>query len=162
MLNTTEINTRQTRTNSLKENEESLLLNVELNQLKKNGIVLFNSTTPTTSLKNWNGNSLKISEYGIYKVSLGFSIEVIEWFFNQDILHLSLLKNEEEEICKTTINEKTKCYYSVKSSQKTITLLLREGETLSLKAEIEGKDNPNIKDIFLKIRKLPFDEISDF
>ena len=161
MLNTTEINTRQTRTNSLKENEESLLLNVELNQLKKNGIVHFNSTTPTTSLKNWNENSLKISDYGIYKVSLGFSIEVIEWFFNQDILHLSLLKNE-EELCKVTINEDTKCYYSIKSSQKTITLLLREGEILSLQAEIEGKDNPNMKDIFLKIGKLTFDEISDF
>ncbi len=150
-----EINEATNTETLLPTKENTIFFRAQLESLQKKGIVFFESKKfSKTMSKYWNGTSLKIPAYGVYKISWGFSKEVVEWFFNSDRTHLTLLKNNKEQIANAIIDKNTKCYYSKKSVHQSTSILLKEGDTISLEASIFEKENPNMKDLYFTLTKL--------
>lgn len=131
-------------------------LNVELKELTTNSNIVFNAKEDFSSF--WNGKKLTIPVYGVYKISWGFYQDSIHTFYNEVKTQLNLVVNDEIHEEKVEITKNTPIFHAVKSSHKSLTLLLREGELLSLKAKTINGENPNMKDIYFKVEKLNVDE----
>ncbi|MEE9409128.1 MAG: hypothetical protein V3V28_13755 [Polaribacter sp.] len=134
--------------------ETSFSVRLELEELTTSGVLNFETKMFSNNNSFWKGTMLIIPVYGLYKVSWGFYQNALETFYNNTQTSLSLKINSEIHKETATITRKTASSYSRKESHKTVTLLLRENETLSLKAEVLDKNNPKMKDIYFNIEKL--------
>ena len=126
----------------------------EVTSCTKNGLVHFKSSKYNATNTGWNGESLTIPAYGIYKISWGFKQSAIDTFYKDDITELSLVIDHNKYESGAVITKDTPCYYAMKSSCKTTIMLLRENQNLSLHAEIINKKNPKMTDIYFNILKL--------
>ncbi len=138
-------------------------LNVVLKELRTNGVVHFSSNdNQKRDHSLWNGKKLRIPVYGFYKISWGFYQNSIDTFYKDDKSELALVINNKKLEEKAEVTKKTPSFHAVKSSQKTLTLLLREGELVSLNAEILKGENSSMKDIYLKVVKFNVEGNSEF
>ena len=138
-------------------------LNVELKELNTCGIVDFYSKKKANELHSfWNGEQLIIPIYGIYKLSWGFYQNSINTFYNDVKTQLGLVINGETHEEVAEITKETPSFHAMKRSNKSLTLLFREGETLALKAEMFNTENLKMKDIYLKVEKQDIEENNTF
>jgi hypothetical protein len=140
----------------------SFSLRVELKELIKNGIINFEIKKYSNLNNSWNGKELIIPVYGVYKISWGFYQNALDTFYNDDKTELSLIINNTKHNEKAIITRETPSYYAKKSSHKTLTVLLRENEVISLEAIILNKENPKMKDVYLNVEKLDTEEHPQF
>jgi hypothetical protein len=134
-------------------------LNVELKELNTNGIVSFH--TKKHEIDNyslWNGQELKVPVYGVYKISWGFYQNAINTFYKDHKTELSLKINNNIYEEKAVIHKQTPSFHAIKESHNTLTVLLREKETLSLNAHTFNGETSKIKDVYLKVEKLNTDD----
>lgn len=138
-------------------------LNVELKELTTNGIVNFYPKKDKNNNHSlWNGEQLKIPVYGVYKVSWGFYQNSINTFYKDLNTELALVTNNEIHEEKAIINKETPSLHAVKESHKTVKLLLRENEILSLNAQTFNADTTKLKDVYLKVEKIYVDRSNKF
>lgn len=129
-------------------------LNVELKELTTNGIVNFHLDKEGYSHSFWDGKKLTIPVHGVYKISWGFHQRSINTFYKDLETKLALIINNKAHEEKAKITKETPSFQAVKSTQITLSLLLRENETISLYPEVLKAETPNMKDVFLKVEKV--------
>jgi len=134
----------------------------ELDTCIKNGLINFKSNKYSAKNSSWDGKKLTIPAYGIYEVSWGFKQNSLDTFYNDDVAKLSLHIDTNEYESFAVISKDTPSYYGVKSSSKTVIILLRENQKISLHAEILKKENPKMKDIYFSVLKLETEQSSKF
>ena len=118
-------------------NRSTFNLNVELKELTTSGVVNFSSKDDDRRIHSlWNGEKLMIQVYGVYKISWGFYQNSINTFYKDFRTELVLMINNEKFEEKTEITKETPSFHAIKSSHKTLTLLLRENQIVSLNADI--------------------------
>tara|TARA_B110000881_G_C18312786_1_gene382822 strand:- start:40 stop:579 length:540 start_codon:yes stop_codon:yes gene_type:complete len=144
-------------------NMSTFNLNAELKELTTSGVVHFYSKEDNRGIHSlWNGKKLMIPIYGVYKISWGFYQNSINTFYENFNTELVLVINNNKREEKAEITKETPSFYAIKSSHKTLTILLREDETVSLNAEILNIENSNMKDVYLKVERLDVEENSEF
>lgn len=132
----------------------SFTLNAELSELSVNGVVRFQTNSSNNVYSHWNNKKLTIPVYGVYKVSWGFHQNSISTFYRNSKTELGLVINNSIYADKAKITKESTNIQTVKSSHKTLTLLLRENETIALNAEIFNAKSLNMRDVYLKVDKL--------
>jgi hypothetical protein len=141
----------------------SFNLNVELKELTTSGVVNFNSKGNDKGIHSlWNGEKLLIQVYGVYKISWGFYQNSINTFYKDFRTELALMINNEKLVEKAEITKETPSFHAIKSSHKTLTLLLRENQIVSLNAEILNIENLSMKNVYLKVEKLGSEGDNEF
>ncbi|KGL62049.1 hypothetical protein [Polaribacter sp. Hel1_85] len=154
------------KTNVLEKSVKSMSsfnLNEELKELTTSGIVNFYSKKERVIFNSsWNGERLEIAVYGVYKISWGFYQNSIYSFYKDVKTELGLLINSKSHDEKAEISINTPCFHAIKSSHKTLTLLLRENENLSLNAEVFNAENLIMKNVYLKVEKLNIEDYNKF
>jgi hypothetical protein len=153
----------------LTEQSVSFSFRKELTSCTKNGLIDFKSSKYNATNTCWDGESLTIPAYGIYKVSWGFKQIALDTFYKDNITELSLVIDHNKYESVAVITKDTPCYYGMKSSSKTTIMLLRENQNLSLhaeimlsrekknlflNAEIKNKKNPKMSDIYFSVLKI--------
>ena len=131
--------------------------NEELKELTISGDVDFNSKHGSVTNKK-----LTIPVYGIYKIDWGFSQNSLSTFYKDAASELSLYVNNYKSEITAVINKETKSYHAVKSTNKSITLLLREKDSLFLNAVNLNSENLLMNNVYLKIEKLEVEDKSGF
>jgi hypothetical protein len=145
------------------ENISTFILNVELKELTTSGVVNFSTKDDNKGIHSlWNGEKLIIPVYGVYKISWGFYQNSINTFYKDLKTKLALVINNKklEEIAEIT--KETPSFHAIKSSHKTLSLLLRENEIVSLNAEILNIENLSMKSVYLKVEKLDVEGNREF
>lgn len=141
----------------------SFNLNVELKELTTSGVVNFSSKNDNRRIHSlWNGEKLLIQVYGVYKISWGFYQDSINTFYKDFRTELALMINNEKLEEKAEITKETPSFHAVKSSHKTLTILLRENQIVSLNAEILNIENLCMKNVYLKVEKLDIEGNNEF
>jgi hypothetical protein len=144
-------------------NINSFSLNVELKILMIRGVVNFSSKDDEKGIHSlWNGKKLTIPVYGVYKISWGFYQNSINTFYKDHKTELALMINNKKLDEKAEITKETPSFHAMKSSHKTLSLLLRENEIVSLNAEILNIESSNMKNVYLKVEKLDVEGNSEF
>jgi hypothetical protein len=145
------------------ENTRCFNLSVELKELTTSGVVNFSSKNDDKKNHSlWNGEKLMIQVYGVYKISWGFFQNSINTFYKDLKTELVLMINDKKLDEKAEITKETRSFHAIKSSHKTLTLLLRENEKVSLNAQILNIDNLNMKNVYLKVEKLEVEGNREF
>ena len=145
------------------QNINTFNLNVELKELTTSGVVNFSSKVDNRRIHSlWNGKKLIISVYGVYKISWGFYQNSINTFYKDLKTELALEINNKKLEEKAEITKETVSFHAIKSSHKTLTILLRENQIVSLNAEILNIENLSMKNVYLKVEKLGIEGNNEF
>lgn len=144
-------------------NLQNTHLDITIKEVTNHGIVNF-SESKEQNVTNpfWDGKKLTIPVYGVYKISWGFYQKSLETFYKDLETKLALVVNNKAHEEKAIITKETPCFHAVKSSHKSITLLLRENETICLHPEILNSERPDMKDVYLKVERLYSEENATF
>ena len=137
--------------------KNSFTLNAALNELTVNGVVKFQKDKSNTLHPYWNNRRLTIPVYGVYKISWGFHQNSIGTFYKDSKTELGLVINNSIYTDKAKITKETSSFHAVKASHKTLTLLLRENDTIALNAEVFNAEILNMRDLYLNVYKLNVD-----
>ena len=136
------------------ESTTTFTLNAKLKELSVNGVVRFQNNNNNNVQSYWDNKKLTIPVYGVYRVSWGFYQNSLNTFYKNSKTELGLVINNSVYKDKAKITKETSSFHAVKSSHKTLTLLLRENETIALNAEIFNVENLNMSDVYLEVDKL--------
>ncbi|GAB7258094.1 hypothetical protein [Polaribacter sp. OB-PA-B3] len=129
----------------------------ELKEITISGNIDFNSKYSAFTNKK-----LIIPVYGIYKIDWGFSQNSLSTFYKDAASELSLYVNNYKYEITAVISKETKSYHAVKSTNKSITLLLREKDSVFLNAVNLNSENLLMNNVYLKIEKLEVEDKSGF
>jgi hypothetical protein len=136
------------------ENTSSFSFRIELKELTKSGLVNFTTKKYSTINSFWNSKTLTLPSPGTYKISWGFDQNAFKTFYNNDKTELCLFINNKEQKEKAIITRETPSFYAKKAAHKTVTVIVKEKESISLNAKSLFSENLKLEDVYLDVIKL--------